>query len=506
MPTTKSGKGETTTDVHKSGKTIKMADDTKMKEAKAGKMKGSKGEKTTDTKMKEGKSITTKSGKEKGTVSVSSNGKSQKMSINTISKGGKEVTAKSTKSTSSSIPLISTQEAENAATQGESSLGDIDLSELQKGPKKYAGMTLRQAIEVLIEESERELIPKYLRLGFHDCVGGCDGCVDLSNPDNNGLLEPIEEIAPIVEVFKNQYSRADVWAMATMVSAEMSLGKLDDDGNFVSEAPDGITFPLSHVGRKDCEGANAMGIGGPKVEMPSNDLDTHGLLDFFSDEFNFNASEAVAIMGAHSVAVASRTNVGFGNLGKEEGWVCHAEEYILNNRFYSMLVGEDGDLVNSAPNWTQEFVNNTEGIEFVDAETNETESLGRIPNRYQWFNTDKCEDNERPIMTNADMALVRDFSAHLSVDENGTPGKVNCTFKDEGEEEDIRRRRGLRFGISAQNIPEACPIASETIDIVSDYQEDNEGFLHDFQIVLEKMVENGYEVNEMGNVLYPIDN
>ena len=28
MPTTKSGKGETTTDVHKSGKTIKMADDT----------------------------------------------------------------------------------------------------------------------------------------------------------------------------------------------------------------------------------------------------------------------------------------------------------------------------------------------------------------------------------------------------------------------------------------------------------------------------------------------
>ena len=65
--------------------------------------------------------------------------------------------------------------------------------------------------------------------------------------------------------------------------------------------------------------------------------------------------------------------------------MCHAEEYILNNRFYSMLVGEDGDLVNSAPNWTQEFVNNTEGIEFVDDETNETEALGPgIPNRYQF--------------------------------------------------------------------------------------------------------------------------
>ena len=204
MPSTKSGKGETKADVqHKSGKTIKMADDTKMKEAKAGKMKGSKAEKITDTKKKE---TTTKSGKEKGTVS--SNGKSQKMSIKlTISKGGKETVAKSKKSISTTIPSLSTQEAENVATQG--SLSDIDLSELQKGPEKYAGMSLRQAIEVLIEESERELIPKYLRLGFHDCVGGCDGCVDLENPDNNGLLEPIEEIAPSVEAFKSQYSRAN---------------------------------------------------------------------------------------------------------------------------------------------------------------------------------------------------------------------------------------------------------------------------------------------------------
>ena len=25
------------------------------------------------------------------------------------------------------------------------------------------------------------------RLAFHDCVGGCNGCININNPDNNGL-------------------------------------------------------------------------------------------------------------------------------------------------------------------------------------------------------------------------------------------------------------------------------------------------------------------------------
>jgi len=478
MPSTKSGKGETITDVqHKSGKTIKMADDIKMKEAKAGKMKESKAEKITGTKTK---GTTTKSGKEKGSASQPG-GKSEKMSIkHNISKGGKEVAAKSTKSASTPIPSLSTQEAENAATQG--SLSDIDLSELQKGPEKYAGMSLRQAIEVLIEESERELIPKYLRLGFHDCVGGCDGCVDLENPDNNGLLEPIEEIAPIVEAFKSQYSRADVWAMATLVSADKSLVALDENGELVDERPEGLHwlhFPLTHVGRKDCEGADSMGIGGPDIEMPSNDLTTHELLTFFGDEFNFSTDETVAIMGAHSVAVASRTNVGFGNLGKEEGWVCHAEEYILDNRYYAVLVGDEGDDVSSAPNWELEFVDNSEGIEYIDEEDGSTQYLeAGIPHRYQWFNTDQCDGNERPIMTNTDMALVRDLTGHISTDNGGTDGKVSCAFKQESGKK-------------------ACPVAHETMQKVLEYKMDKTLFLFEFEQVLGKMINNGYSDDEL---------
>jgi hypothetical protein len=42
------------------------------------------------------------------------------------------------------------------------------------------------------------IAPKYVRLGFHDCVGGCDGCVDMSDDNNRGLDIPIRELEPIV--------------------------------------------------------------------------------------------------------------------------------------------------------------------------------------------------------------------------------------------------------------------------------------------------------------------
>jgi len=319
-------------------------------------------------------------------------------------------------------------------------------------------------VENLIEESERELIPKFLRLGFHDCVGGCDGCVDLSNPDHKGLLEPIEAIADIVDRFKEWYSRADIWALATLVSAEQSLN---------GTGPEDVTFPLRYIGRQDCEGADEIGRGGPNITMPKNSLTTHELLDFFSNEFDFTADETVAIMGAHAVAVATRDNVGFGNIDKEEGWVFEAEEYILDNRYYSMLLGDDQE----DPMWELELVHN-----------NET-----IPSRYQWFHEKEGEE-ERPIMTNADMALVRDFSKHISVDEDGNVGKVECVFKDINEEEELVRRRlkrERRKRVKQQKNarkPVVCPVASETIGKALEYKMDNELFLYDFEAVLEKMV------------------
>jgi len=66
--------------------------------------------------------------------------------------------------------------------------------------------------------------PKFVRLAFHDCVGGCDGCVDLTNGDNAGLNLPINALAPIVTKYQGQggISRADIWVISSLVACEMS--------------------------------------------------------------------------------------------------------------------------------------------------------------------------------------------------------------------------------------------------------------------------------------------
>lgn len=170
------------------------------------------------------------------------------------------------------------------------------------------------------------------------------------------------------------------------------------------------------------------------------------------------------------MGVAHRDNIGFGNVGKEEGWVFEAESYVLNNRYYGMLVGNAGDYVNTAPDWTLELVDNENGV----------------PSRYQWYHERDGED-ERPIMTNADMALARDLSDHMSVDKDGNEGKVDCTFKETAEGSTYTRRRNLQSSKMA-----ACPVASHTIEKMIEYKMDNTLFLYDFEKVLEKMVKNGY--------------
>ena len=56
--------------------------------------------------------------------------------------------------------------------------------------------------------------------GFHDCVGGCDGCVNLDNDDNAGLDDVVEGFESIY--YSNGYddivSLADFYALGTTVA------------------------------------------------------------------------------------------------------------------------------------------------------------------------------------------------------------------------------------------------------------------------------------------------
>ena len=128
---------------------------------------------------------------------------------------------------------------------------------------------LRAYMHGKIAASNNELIPKYIRLGFHDCVGGtCDGCVDLKDGDNKGLLGAMESLKDCQKDFNYMVSRADCFAMATIAASEAAAA-LDP------EVPPDLEYKFTYIGRCDCEGpfddeeARAIGNGGPERKMPS---------------------------------------------------------------------------------------------------------------------------------------------------------------------------------------------------------------------------------------------
>jgi Peroxidase len=130
---------------------------------------------------------------------------------------------------------------------------------------------------------------KFVRLSFHDCVGGCDGCVELSNPSNFGLNIPIEALEPVVQNVGAFLTIGDVWALAGSVAAR------------VSQKDTFAQFPLQFVGRRQCEGGASASKAGPHRQLPSAHFTTKKVLEFFSNNFGFSAEDTAAILGSHSL-------------------------------------------------------------------------------------------------------------------------------------------------------------------------------------------------------------
>lgn len=55
---------------------------------------------------------------------------------------------------------------------------------------------------------------------FHDCVGGCNGCIDESNDDNAGLSEVVAWLDDIrsSNSYDSLVSKADFYALAGTVA------------------------------------------------------------------------------------------------------------------------------------------------------------------------------------------------------------------------------------------------------------------------------------------------
>jgi hypothetical protein len=290
---------------------------------------------------------------------------------------------------------------------------------------------------------------------FHDCVGGCDGCIDLTNPDNNGLDIPIDALDSIVKRYtvdlETGLTRPDIWALAALTAAD------------VSQAPSQrVDYEFNRVGRKACEVVQSVCFdskeqeqsctarGGPHRAMPSASLTTSELDNFFNINFGFSPEQWTALMGAHSLGQAHREKSGFNG-------ACVSQNLVLSNSYYQNLVGgsngssdSEETMVNAPVVWNNTLTDNSD--------------LTDIPNRWQW-------ESSGLIMLDTDIALVRDFSELIDV----STGHVTCPFASSATE------------------GQACPFASLTGSFVAQYKSDEMLFLKDFRDVFTAMLVNGYD-------------
>ncbi len=227
-------------------------------------------------------------------------------------------------------------------------------------------------------------IAKAVRLTFHDCVSGCNGCVDMENSDNIGLDGPVRLVASVYQRFymtkffgKYTLSRADFYALFGFRA--IYLG---------SNLP-GLTLPTCEfkIGRKDCTGPQ------DNKEIFANSLGNwFDISGFFQREFAFTSQEVVALMGAHTL----------GRTWSEDSnytgpWVA------FNNK-----------------NFTNEFYQNMLDLEGKLNYISEKNKFGK----QQWssFNDKKARKSPARVMLNSDLCLLKQFN----VDTNGVP---DCTYQ-----------------------------------------------------------------------------
>jgi Peroxidase len=164
--------------------------------------------------------------------------------------------------------------------------------QLQSASIKTRTAAIRQAtnmIQTIFTNAEANGVnmrAKCVRLSFHDCVGGCDGCVDLANLANRGLDVPIDALDPVVQTVKRFLTVGDVWALCGLLACR------NQDGTNVG-------FPMNFVGRPQCAGGATK--GGPNRILPSAHFTTQQVIDYFAANFNFNPKETAAILGTRRV-------------------------------------------------------------------------------------------------------------------------------------------------------------------------------------------------------------
>jgi len=273
-----------------------------------------------------------------------------------------------------------------------------------------------------------------VRLTFHDCVGGCDGCVNIDNDSNNGLADLIADLEDIYQdnELESVLSRADMWAILGMYAVQKSIDNNNNKCSDCEEVPD-LNITYTH-GRQDC--ATAPYTTDVK-NFPSATMNYEAIMEYFSTEFGLNPLEVTALMGAHTLGQANIFNSGYNG-----PWVS-GETSMFNNKYYSNMVRDSG------VTWrlTQRPCANINGVNTNRCAADQTTAWQYISGGVG-FNLP------------ADVALSQNFD----VDSDGKP---SCAFDE-------------------------CDL-SETASHVEEFANSNAFFVEEFGKVYSKVLSKGYE-------------
>jgi len=246
-----------------------------------------------------------------------------------------------------------------------------------------------EEIEQELEKAiEKKKLPAAVRLAFHDCIGGCDGCIDKDNPANAGLEPFVKTIEPIFKSYENVFTRADFWALTSIFALKKTIAINNQlcQGDPECETPElNLVFKY---GREDCKCPPGPFIM-KDVGLPEGKFGFKETMEFFRQKFDFAGEESVALLGAHTLGRAM-TNVS----GFQGSWIDGQEER-LNNQYFKSLV-------NSSLVWSQE-----------------ANTPGREDPHWQW----RLPKDNVTFMLNPDIALYKD----IQVEEDGWS---TCTFED----------------------------------------------------------------------------
>jgi len=180
-----------------------------------------------------------------------------------------------------------------------------------------------------------------VRLSFHDCVGGCDGCINIDNDSNAGLqsaIDIMEDVYETVTADGIDISRADLWAIAGRAAADYGMKGMPNHRDYDSSQTWSTVvqawvspFPTFKYGREDCDSA-------PYTTDEHKFPNAHGNFDevmtYFAEEFGFTDDQTVAIMGAHTYGGMDEDNSGY-----DGAWITGDERNTFDgSNYYDMMI------------------------------------------------------------------------------------------------------------------------------------------------------------------------